>query len=135
VPTFLSLTFAATVGLFAFTSALTAQPPATGTQPAKTEVKPDDLKGSQDENAKLYKRLADEMLRLAQRWEKSDNPDEKERAKTLRAALDLAAKHGVDTLFRPPPGAGGQADRQRPGRAHRQGPETPRRPPGDPRDP
>jgi hypothetical protein len=101
LPTYLSLTFAATVGLFALTSVLLAQPPATtpADKPADV-VKPEDVKRSQEENAKFYRRFADEMLRLAQRWEKSDNPDERERAKALRAALDLAAKHGVDNLFK-----------------------------------
>lgn len=96
LPSGLELLTAATAGLFALTSALTAQPPAPATPP----LKPEELKVSQDENARMYRRLADEMLRLAQRWEKSDNPDEKERAKTLRAALDVAAVRGVDNLFK-----------------------------------
>ncbi len=96
LPTIQSLTLAATVGLFALTSALTAQPPVPGSPP----IRPEDLKANQDENARLYRRLADEMLRLAQRWEKSDNPDEKERAKTLRTALEIAALKGVDNLFK-----------------------------------
>ena len=65
LPTFLSLTFATTVGLFALTSALTAQPapvPATG------------VKRTQEENLKFYKSFTEQVLRLAQKWEKSDNP-------------------------------------------------------------
>jgi len=77
----LPLTFAATLGVFALTSVLLAQPP----KPATPEIKPDDIDRVQRENAKLYQRFADELLRLAQRWEKSDNPDEKERAKSLRS--------------------------------------------------
>jgi tetratricopeptide (TPR) repeat protein len=91
----LPLVFAATLGLFALTSVVTAQPP--GTTPV---VKPGDIGGPQAENAKLYKRFADELLRLAQKWEKSENPDERERAKNLRAALELAARHGVENLFK-----------------------------------
>ncbi|HSQ55587.1 MAG TPA: hypothetical protein VLM40_07560 [Gemmata sp.] len=91
----LPLAFAATLGLFALTSLVTAQVP--GSQP---DVKPDNIKPAQDENAKLYKRFAEELLALAQRWEKSDNPEERDRAKSLRAALNLAAEKGVDRLFK-----------------------------------
>ncbi|MBA4189632.1 MAG: hypothetical protein C0467_16730 [Planctomycetaceae bacterium] len=88
------LTFAATFGLFSLTSVLLAQPPK-----APPEIKPVDIRGTQQENAKLYQRFADELLRLAQRWEKSDNQDEKERAKALRAALKIADEKGVKNLF------------------------------------
>ena len=60
LPIFLSLTFAATVGLFALTSVLLAQPPAPGSGPGK-------IKGTQEENLKFFKKFSDEMLRLAQR--------------------------------------------------------------------
>jgi len=88
------LAFAATLGLFSLTSILCAQPP----KPVP-EIKPSDLRGTQADNAKLYQRFADELLRLAQRWEKSDNNEEKERAKTLRAALKIADDKGVKNLF------------------------------------
>src|SRR5688572_30428256 len=91
----LPLVFAATLGLFALTSVVTAQPP--GTTP---DVKPDNIPAAQGENAKLYKRFADELLRLAQRWEKSENPDERDRAKGLRAALKVADEKGVEKLFK-----------------------------------
>ncbi|MEJ5277223.1 MAG: hypothetical protein WHU94_15045, partial [Thermogemmata sp.] len=60
----------------------------------------DRLKSTEEENLKLYKRFADEMLRLAQRWEKSDNPEDRERAKVLRAALNLAEQRGVENLYK-----------------------------------
>ncbi|MBX9623290.1 MAG: hypothetical protein K2X82_05710 [Gemmataceae bacterium] len=82
---------AALAGLVLLTPAAPAQPPA---NPGEG------IKRSEEENLKLYKRFADELLKLAHRWEMRDNPDEKARAKTLRAALDLAEKHGVETLFR-----------------------------------
>ncbi|MCE9565202.1 MAG: hypothetical protein K8U57_24485 [Planctomycetes bacterium] len=88
------LAFAATFGAFSLTSVLLAQPPKTA-----PEIKPGDIRGSQQDNAKLYQRFADDLLRLAQRWEKSDNVDEKERAKTLRAALKIADEKGVKNLF------------------------------------
>ncbi|MBA4067704.1 MAG: hypothetical protein C0501_29165 [Isosphaera sp.] len=92
----LPLAFAAALGLFL--SLGQAQPPAAA--PATPEVKPDDIKRNQEENAKLFKRFSEELLRLAQRWEKSDNLDERERAKSLRGALQLVEKHGVETLFK-----------------------------------
>ena len=95
LPTLLSLTFAATVGLFALSSVLLAQPPASGTTPD-----PDKIKGSQEDNLKLFKRFSEEVLRLAQRWEKSDNPDDRDRAKSLRAALKLIDEKGVENLFK-----------------------------------
>ena len=93
LPTFLSLTFAATVGLFVLSTILLAQPPA-------TDVKPSDIKRTQEENKKLYTRLSNDMLKLALKWEKSDNAEDQERAKTLRAVLKLAEEKGVDTLFK-----------------------------------
>src|SRR5690348_10079511 len=95
----LPLTLAAVVGLFALTSVLTAQPPAPPASPVVPST-PDGIKRSEEENRKLYKRFADEVLKLAQKWEKSDNPDDKSRAKTLRAALKLAEERGVENLFR-----------------------------------
>jgi len=83
----------ATVGLFALTSVMTAQPPT-------TPPSSDGIKRTEEENLKLYKRFADELLKLAQKWEKSDNPDEKERAKSLRAALKLAEEKGIENLFK-----------------------------------
>ncbi len=97
LPNFLSLTlmftFAATVGLFALSSILLAQPPA-------SDVKPADIKRTQEENKKLFTRLSNDILKLALRWEKSDTPEDKERAKTLRAVLRLIEEKGVDTLFK-----------------------------------
>src|SRR5262245_36455309 len=93
LPTFRSLTFAAMVGLFAISSVMLAQQPVTGPNPDK-------IKGSQEENLKLFKKFADEMLRLAQRWEKSDSPDDRDRAKTLRSALTLIEQKGVENLFK-----------------------------------
>lgn len=102
LPTFLSLTFAATVGLFALTSYLTAQPPASPV-PTATPALPTDstlVKRSQEENLKLFKRFSEEVLRLAQKWEKSDNTDDKARAQSLRQALKLIEEKGVEKLFK-----------------------------------
>jgi hypothetical protein len=99
LPTLLSLAFATTVGLFALTSVLLAQP----TKPAASPIPglgEGGVKRTQEENLKLFKRFSEEVLRLAQRWEKSDNSEDKERAKSLRAALKLIEERGVDKLFR-----------------------------------
>lgn len=86
----LALPLAAAVGLVVLIPPAPAQPPAAA----------DDNVQRQEDNLKKYKQFADELLKLAQRWEKSDNPDEKARAKTLRAALDLGTERGVENLFR-----------------------------------
>jgi len=86
--------FLATLGLVTLDSLLVAQSP-----PAATPD-PDKIKGNQEANLKLFKKFADEMLRLAQRWEKSDNPDDRDRAKSLRAALVLIEQKGVENLFK-----------------------------------
>ena len=93
LPTFLSLAFAATVGLFALTSVLTAQP----TTPPGDNT---GVKRNQEENLKLFKRFSEEVLRLAQKWEKSDANEDKERAKSLRSALKLIEEKGVEKLFK-----------------------------------
>jgi hypothetical protein len=90
---FLPALLVATAGLFALTTVITAQP-------AATPPTPESLKRTEEENLKLYKRFADELLKLAQKWEKSDNPDEKERAKSLRAALKTAEEKGIENLFK-----------------------------------
>ena len=90
----LSLTFSATVGLFALSSLLLAQ------QPPTPDNKPPELKKTQEENRKVYTRLMNEMLKLALRWEKSDNLEDQGRAKTLRSALKIAEEKGVDNLFK-----------------------------------
>ena len=89
------LTIAVVVGLVALAPVVPAQaPPGPGT------TDPDKIKGTQEENLKFFKKFADEMLRLAQRWEKSDNPDDRDRAKSLRAGLELIEKKGVENLFK-----------------------------------
>ncbi|QJW93528.1 hypothetical protein [Frigoriglobus tundricola] len=96
LPTFLSLAFVATVGLFALTTHLTAQPAPSATTPGDGPG----VKRNQEENLKLFKRFSEEVLRLAQKWEKSDNNEEKERAKSLRAALKVIEEKGVEKLFK-----------------------------------
>ena len=97
------LAFAATLGLFALTSALTAQPPlppAPGAGPATGPTDGTGIKRSQEENLKLFNTFKEQLLRLAQTWEKSDSADNKERAKSLRAVLKLIEEKGLDKNFK-----------------------------------
>ena len=91
--------FATTLGLFALTSYLTAAPPAPGTTPAPAASSAD-VKRNQEENLKLFNAFKEQLLRLAQRWEKSDNADDKERSKSLRAVLKLIEEKGLDKNFK-----------------------------------
>ncbi|MFO0799880.1 MAG: hypothetical protein U0804_20615 [Gemmataceae bacterium] len=88
-----SLWSVAAFGLFAIAVA-SGQPPRPAGSPG------DGIKRTNEENFKLYKKFADDLLSLAQKWEKSDNPDEKARAKSLRAALKIGEERGVENLFR-----------------------------------
>jgi hypothetical protein len=89
------LILAVLIGMLALAPVVPAQaPPAPGTSD------PERIKGTQEENLKFFKKFADEMLRLAQRWEKSDNPDDRDRAKSLRSGLELIEKKGVENLFK-----------------------------------
>lgn len=96
----LPLVLATTVALFLLTSLLTAQPATQPTSVPPSSSPGDGIKRTQEDNLKLYKRFAGELLKLAQRWEKSDNIDERTRAKTLRAALKIADEKGVENLFK-----------------------------------
>ncbi|MCI0700177.1 MAG: hypothetical protein L0241_03720 [Planctomycetia bacterium] len=97
LPTIMPLFFAATVGLFALSSVLTAQPPVKPVPPTPGDT---GVKRTQEENLKLFQRFSVDVLRLAQKWEKSDSPDDKERAKSLRAALKLIEERGVEKMFK-----------------------------------
>jgi hypothetical protein len=46
-----------------------------------------------------YKAVAEDLLSLAHRLEKSDKLEDKEKAKLIRKAIELADKEGVDTRF------------------------------------
>jgi len=69
-----------------------AQPPAAPPTPA-------DLKAKQEENQKLFKDFTDSLVRLANRLEKSERPEDKEKAKTITRAIELASKENVSGQF------------------------------------
>jgi hypothetical protein len=71
-----------------------AQPPAA--DPPKSTS---DLRRPQEQNAKVYRELTRGLLALAQKLERSDRPEDRERAKTIRSALDVAEKANIDNQF------------------------------------
>src|SRR5687767_4442861 len=101
LPSLPQTTLAAAVGLFALTSALTAQPPAPKPGPAAATPMTDpktvgDLRTPQEQNAELFRRFQRELLSLAQKLERSDRPEDKERSKVIYAALELSRKENVE---------------------------------------
>ncbi|MBL8864188.1 MAG: hypothetical protein JNK93_01360, partial [Planctomycetia bacterium] len=96
---------AASVLLFAV-----AAIPAQGLKPADPKAKPTappeaptttkDLRGSSEQTAKVFQEISRGLLTLAQRLEKSERPEDKERAKTIYAALEHAQKASIDSQFK-----------------------------------
>ncbi len=93
--------------LLVASAVLTAQAPKPTdpkpTPPAPAETTPGttkDLRGNQEKNAKIFQELARGLLTLAQRLEKSDRPEDKERAKTIYAAIEHSQKAGIDGQFK-----------------------------------
>ena len=87
------------IGLLVFTQTLVAQAP----KPVADAPAPKaatELRGPQEQNAKLFQDLKRGLLVLAQKLEKSDRQEDKDRSKTIRAALDVAEKANVDNQFK-----------------------------------
>src|SRR5262245_15296886 len=86
---------------------LQAQPPATpapadpkaATPPAGADVTLKDVIARQQELDRRYRAFTTNLLALAQKLEKSDRIEDKDKAKALRKAIDLADKEGVDNKF------------------------------------
>lgn len=84
---------------------LQAQPAASTTPkppdstPAAPEVNVKELIARQQALEKQYKAFTTNLLALAQKLEKSDRIEDKDKAKALRTAIDLADKEGVDNKF------------------------------------
>jgi hypothetical protein len=98
--------FAIAVAVLAAGLNLQAQPPAApatpapGTDPAPAvEVTLKELVARQQALEKQYKAFTTNLLALAQKLEKSDRIEDKDKAKSLRKAIDLADKEGVDNKF------------------------------------
>ncbi len=75
--------------------ALAAQPPAPSAAPKPAG----DLRPDQEKNRDLFVKFRQQLLTLAQKLANSDKAEDRERAKVITAALDLAAKERVDELF------------------------------------
>jgi len=96
LPRLLPALAAAAAGLLLLATGSPAQPPA----PAPAgQPSPADLKAKQEENAKLFKDFTDSLVRLANRLEKSDRLEDKEKAKTITRAIELASKENVSGQF------------------------------------
>ncbi len=94
----------ATVGLFVFTSVMMAQPPAKPVVPAtppveKTGLTPEQIKDKQAINAKKFVEFKESLFRLAKRLELSDRAEDKETAKVIQRAIEVALKENVDGQF------------------------------------
>ncbi len=72
-------------------------------EPAKSDPKPsitkDELALKKEIDARKFRELQQALLRLAQRLENSSKPEDRERAASIRKAIDLASTSGVDTRF------------------------------------
>ena len=88
-------TLAILIGALASISAQPPKPAPIPAQPASTV----DATKQQEENLKFFKEFEAALLRLALRYEASDKPEDKARAKTVRSALELAQKEGVSSQF------------------------------------
>jgi hypothetical protein len=86
------------VVLSAVLASVSAQPPKPAPAPAVPPSTSEATK-QQEENLKFFKEFKAALLRLALRYEASDRPEDKARGKTVRAALELAEKEGVDAQF------------------------------------
>src|SRR5579883_3242897 len=93
--------FATAAGMFVLTCLATAQPPKTDPTPppADQPKSSGELRKPQEQNAKLFRDLSQGLLRLAQKLERSDKPEDRERAKTIRSALKVAEDSGVENQF------------------------------------
>ena len=94
----------ATVGLFVFTSVLLAQPPAKPGVPAtppveRTGLTPEQIKDKQAVNFKKFVEFKESLFRLAKRLELSDRAEDKETAKVIQRAIEVALKENVDGQF------------------------------------
>src|SRR5262245_20134198 len=78
--------------------AATPATPAPATTPAP-DVSLKELIAREQALEKQYKAFTTNLLALAQKLEKSDRIEDKDKAKALRKAIDLADKEGVDNKF------------------------------------
>jgi hypothetical protein len=68
--------------------------------PTEAPATTKDLRGSSEQTAKVFQEISRGLFTLAQRLEKSERPEDKERAKTIYAALEHAQKASIDAQFK-----------------------------------
>src|SRR5438105_2203847 len=73
--------------------------PAPAAPAAAQDASLKDLVARQQALERQYKAFTTNLLALAQKLEKSDRVEDKDKAKSLRKAIDLADKEGVDNKF------------------------------------
>ncbi|MGL6075757.1 MAG: hypothetical protein ACRC8S_16495 [Fimbriiglobus sp.] len=85
----------------AFGLLLVAVAPLEAQQPTNppTPSSASDLRNPQEQNADMFRKFQRELLFLAQKLENSDKPEDKERAKVIFSALDVAKREKVDAQF------------------------------------
>src|SRR5690349_323062 len=78
-----------------------AQPPASPPATADQELQKAKQQAAfeQERLRREFNAFQQKLLAMAQRYEKSPKPEEREKALVLRHAIDLAAKEGVDNQF------------------------------------
>lgn len=87
-------------GLFVVAAGLHAQaPPPKKADVAAPEASVKELVARQQNLERNYKTFTTNLLALAQKLEKSERIEDKDKAKALRKAIDLADKEGVDNKF------------------------------------
>jgi len=83
----------------ASTSPTSPKPPAPATPAPAADVSLKELIAREQALERQYKAFVTNLLALAQKLEKSDRIEDKDKAKSLRKAIDLADKEGVDNKF------------------------------------
>src|SRR6476469_7093769 len=74
-------------------------PPKPVAAPAANEVASKQLLDKQQQLLRQYKAVAEDLLSLAHRLEKSTRLEEQDKAKLIRKALELGDKEGVENKF------------------------------------
>ena len=83
----------------ASTSPTSPKPPAPATPAPAADVSLKELIAREQALERQYKAFVTNLLALAQKLEKSDRIEDKDKAKSLRKAIDVADKEGVDNKF------------------------------------
>jgi hypothetical protein len=79
--------------------AIVIAPRAADAEPAPADAAAKQLLEKQQALQRQYKAIAEDLLVLAQRLEKSNRTQDQEKAKVIRKAIDLGDKEGIDTKF------------------------------------